>query len=419
MSVFAVIIVLTGCSSPVITGMKVHMQNQEFEDMVHLADSVIADGDSLNAEIWFWRGRAQTSMNQWIDAAESFSRTHQLDLEGNIDISEYWFVFFNAAAWVMNEGDIDSAVDLLEQGIEVTPGRPDFHLMLGDVELNVNQDHAAALAYFQIASDKAMIMADDLQAEIDDSSDPYTADYYVQNLDQVKTICIQALFNSGSILSMMALDAPEDELTTILQQAKDEYYKALEIDPTNVDVLEAIADTYMLEGEYSEAVGVFDQASEQIDIGVSEGWLTQDEADALKANMMISKGYAYIEMEEYDLAINELNEARTLIGEEFIVLSTLAHAHFVMESYDEALTMLDHALLIEGLTPNELANAYYIKFACFSRKEMDIEAAEALEMSLEFQPDNARYWELLASTYSRLGRRNDAIAAMEKAEELR
>ena len=415
----ALLITLAACASPVITGMKVHMQNQEYEDMVHLADSVIAEGDSLNAEIWFWRGRAQINMNQWLNASESFEKTWELDTEGAIDLSDYWFAFFNAAASVMNEGDIDSAVELLLTGAKIIPERPDFDLMMGDINLNVRDDHAAALEYFQTASQKAVVLIADLEQEISETSDPYLAEYYSQNLDQVITICIQALYNSGSILSIMSMDAPEEDVPGLLEQAKAVYFKALEIDPTNVDVLEAVADTYLLEGDYESAIGVFNEAFIQIDLGVSEGWLDPEEADEIKANMMISKGYAYIEMGDFDQAINELNAAQDLIGDDFVVLSTLAHAHFVMENYDEALSMLDSAIMIEGLSPDNLANAYYTRFACYSRKEMDEEAAEALETAIEFQPDNARYWELLASTYSRLGRRNDAINAMQKADDLR
>jgi cytochrome c-type biogenesis protein CcmH/NrfG len=57
-------------------------------------------------------------------------------------------------------------------------------------------------------------------------------------------------------------------------------------------------------------------------------------------------------------------------------------------------------------------------YASYNRLERDVEAAEALETALQFQPDNANYWRYLASTYSRLGRRNDAIEALERAEEL-
>jgi len=419
LTVIAVFAMLTACGSPIVTGMKVHMQNQEYDEIIQLSDSVIAEGDSLNAEIWFWRGRAFTEKSQWTEAAESFDKANELDESGSLALNEFWFVFFNSAANTLNEGDFESAVDMLEAGIQIAPDRPDFELMLGDVELNRNNDYQAALQDYQNASRKARALIATLQEMIDDTSDPYTLDYYNQNLDKARNLCIQALYNSGSVMTMIVMDNDsEEESQESIQQIKDIYAEALDIDPTNIDVLDALAGVYMLEGDYDSAIGIYDEAADNINIGVSEGWLDESEASDMMANILVSKGYAYIEMEDYDNAITELNQARDIIGDDFIVLSTLAHANFVLENYDEALSILDTALMIDGLTPDELASAYYIKYACYNRKEMDSEAAEALETALEFQPDNADYWRYLASTYSRLGRRNDAINAMEKAGEL-
>ncbi len=418
LTIIAVSVMLAACSSPVVTGMKVHMQNQEYDDIIHLADSVIAQGDSLNPEIWFWRGRALTEKSQWSEAAVSYVKAYELDINGALTLDEYWFVFFNSAANTMNDGDIGSAVEMLNNGILVAPARPDFELMLGDVELNINNDLQAALGYYQNASQKAEALMATVQVMLDETDDPYMLDYYSQNLAQAKNLLIQALYNSGSILTMIALDATEEEMPEYIQQAKDVYGKALVIDPTNIDMLDALAGAFMLEGDYESAIGIYDEAFGNIELGLAEGWLEQDEANEIMANMMVSKGYAYIEMEDYSQAISELNNARDLLGNDFVVLSTLAHANFVMENYDESLSILDSVIMIEGLTPDELANAYYTRYACFNRKELDSEAAEALETALDFDPDNANYWRYLASTYSRLGRRNDAINAMQKAEDL-
>jgi tetratricopeptide (TPR) repeat protein len=418
LTIIALSAMLAACSSPVVTGMKVHMQNQEYDDIIHLADSVIAQGDSLNAEIWFWRGRAFTEKSQWSEAAVSYVKAYELDTNGALTLNEYWFVFFNSAANTMNDGDIGSAVEMLNMGILIAPDRPDYELMLGDVELNINNDLQAALEHFQNASQKAEALMASVQVIINETSDPYMLDYYSQNLAQARNLFIQSLYNSGSILTMIALGSTEEEMPEYIQRAKDAYGKALVIDPTNIDMLDALAGAFMLEGDYGSAIGIYNEAFGNIELGLAEGWLEQDEANEIMANMMVSKGYAYIEMEEYSQAIAELNSARDLLGDDFIVLATLAHANFVMENYDESLSILDSVIMIEGLTPDELANAYYTRYACFNRKELDSEAAEALETALDFDPDNANYWRYLASTYSRLGRRNDAINAMQKAEDL-
>ncbi|MBD3277928.1 MAG: tetratricopeptide repeat protein, partial [Candidatus Aegiribacteria sp.] len=383
-----------------------------------LADSIIAEGDSLDAQVWFWRGKALTEKNQWTEAAESFYKVFEIGPAEDMVLNEYWFTFFNSAANNMNDGDLGAAQTMLERGMEVAPERPDFNLMLGDMELNVNGDRAQALDNYRSAADKAEQLVADLQELVNSTDDQWELDYYAQSLDQAEAIEIQAMFNTGSVLTMMAMSAEDSEREQYLQQAEEMYIKGLEVDATNVDMLDALAGIYLLEEDYSQAMDIFDQALESIETGVAEGWLEEADADDLTANIYVSKGYAYIEMEEYQNAIDDLNTARELVGDDYAVLATLAHAHFVMEDYQESLANLDAVLAIQGLDAEEFANAYYTKYACYNRLEQDEEAAEALETALEFQPDNAEYWRYLASTYSRLGRRNEAIEAMEKAEEL-
>ncbi len=406
---------LTACQSPIVTGIKVHMQNNEYQAAVHLADSLIATGDSLDAELWYWKGRAEASLSDWVESARSLQTAHEL-APGEHDMSDYWFTFFNAAGTLLGDGEVTEAVDLLETGNAIIPGRPNFDLMLGDVELNMNSDLDAALERFLSAADKGAELMTELEAQLEDADDPMTYEYYAQDLDMVTLTTLQAHYNAGSVLSMMAQQSP-DQPAELLQQARDQYMAALDIDPTNVDALEAVAESYMLEGEYDAAIETFDEALTQIEVGVSEGWLDQAEADELRANMLVSKGYALMEMEEMQEAIAELQAAREIIGDDYLILATMANVRFAMEEYEQALERLGETLGIEGLSPDELASVYYTQFACYNRLEQDEEAAEALETALQFAPENARYWELLASTYSRLGMRNEAIEAMEKAEQ--
>ncbi|MBN1434252.1 hypothetical protein JW921_05785, partial [Candidatus Fermentibacterales bacterium] len=62
-------VLLAACASPALTGIKVHIQNGEYEDAVHLADSVIAAGEGQNAEIWLWRGRAMGRLGNYPGAS--------------------------------------------------------------------------------------------------------------------------------------------------------------------------------------------------------------------------------------------------------------------------------------------------------------------------------------------------------------
>jgi cytochrome c-type biogenesis protein CcmH/NrfG len=89
------------------------------------------------------------------------------------------------------------------------------------------------------------------------------------------------------------------------------------------------------------------------------------------------------------------------------------------EEYNSALAVLDETDRLPDLTSVERANSLYMQFAALNQLERDAEAAAKLEAALAIIPDNADWWEYLASTYSRLNRRTDAIRAMERAQQLR
>lgn len=415
LTILVLIILMSACSSPAVTGMKVHIQNSEYEDAIHLADSVIAGGDSLDAALWFYRGQAQYSISDWEGACESFDNVNTLDVEGQLDVSEFWGAYYNAAAYRLDDGNIEGAKILLEKGTELMPLIPNFDLMLGDIALNIEGDLDAALACFNSAwvLDKNKIIL--LEESIADTDDPYTLYYLEEDLARAVTIGIQALYNTGIINRMKADLTVDDEYAEYMQAAIDAYMSALELDPTSIDVLKSLADTYMLDGDYESAISVFDETLCNIETGVDDGWILSEDALVISADILVSKGFALIEMDRYEDGIAELNRARDIAGNDYMVLATLAHAWFTMEEYDDALAILDETVNLEGLTAGEYATAYYMIFACHNRLESDELAAEALETALEYTPENAEYWRLLGSTYSRLGRGNDAIEALEKA----
>jgi len=416
-SAFALLIVFAACSSPAVTGMKVHIQNGEYEDTIHLADSVIAEGDSLNAAIWFYRGQAQYNLSDWEGASESLMKVHSLDVKSQFDILSYWGALYNAAAFRLNDGDIDGAKYLLETGKELMHAVPNFDLLLGEIALGIEEDVDVALICFNSAWALDEIQIASLEASIADTDEPAELYYLEGDLDRAVTIGIQALFNTGVINTMKAVECDvEEEKTQFYQDAKDAFSTGLLLDPTSIDILKSLAEVYMMEGDYESAITVYDETLLNIETGVNEGWIPIEDAVMISANILVSKGFALIEMNRYGDGINELNQAREMAGNDYMVLATLAHAWFTMEEYDEALLVLDETIILDGLTPGEYANAYYMIFACNTRIEEDEAAADALETALEYDPENGEYWGLLASTYSRLGRRNAAIEAMEKAE---
>jgi tetratricopeptide (TPR) repeat protein len=413
------LLILASCSSPAVTGIKVHIQNGEYQEAVHLADSVIASGEGVDAELWIWRGKAMGNMRDWRGAAESFTAAWRLDPAVSTELSDFWYVYYNTAALDITDGNTTAAIAMLEEGRMIVPSRPEYDMMLGDIALN-GGDLEEALNYFEASWQLSIVLIAGLETEFEEASDPAVEAWLAQTLDGAVVNGILSLYNAGTISrSLSGTTEDETEKAAYIDGAMVAFETALDYDPANTDILTAIAELHLLNGEFELALGVFDQALLGVEQGVSEGWLSQEEADEMVGNIKLTRGFALLEMGEYEQAIAELNETLELIGRSYAVMANIAHAFFQMEKYEESLDYLNEIVSMTGVTSENLAYAHYMRFACHLRLEEDETAASALETALEYQPDNADYWEYLASTYSRLGRRTEAVNAMQRAEDIR
>jgi len=415
------LLVLVSCSSPTVTSLKVYIQSGEYEEAIHLADSVIAaDNEDINAELWMWRGKAMGLMGNSSGAAESFAAAYRLDPAIQVEFVDYWSVFYNTASTQASEGNVSAAFETLETGKMIFPTRPEFDQLMGDIKLNQGND-ADALVSFLNAWELSDALIEDLQALVDEASDDSDMlVFWEEELEDAIVNGILSLYNAGAIsISLSSQVEDGAEKAVLIGNALDAYNTALEHDPANTEILTAVAEAHLLTGDFEKALGIFDRALLGVEQGVAEGWLTEDDAREMVGNIRLTRGFALLEMGEYEEAIIELNETLELLGGNYNVLANVAHAFFQMENYEEALNYLDDIVILDGVAGDQLAYTHYMRFACYIRLEEDQDAAVALETALDFDPDNAEYWEFLASTYSRLGRRSDALEAMQKATDLR
>lgn len=412
------VLALSACSTPAVTGVKVHIQNGEYLEAIALADSVLAGSESQNAELWLWRGKAQGNIRDWTGASESFEKVSELAPAMSSELTDYWFVFYNAAAVSIDAGDIDAGVDYLQTGRRVVPSRPEYDQMLGDLALQ-NGDYETALEYFRASSDLSRNLIASLEEDL--NSAPAAEKPAIEEaLDSAEMNYLLSLYNTGTISKALAVSADTDEAAqAYLAGAASSLQEALEIDPTNADVLNLLAQIYLLRGSFDEAMAVFDDALAGVDSGLAEGWLSPEDAQSIRGEIMLTRGAALLEMERYDEAVTELEAARQISGSSYVLLGNLAQAYIMKEEYNSALAVLDETDRLPDLTSVERANSLYMQFAALNQLERDAEAAAKLEAALAIIPDNADWWEYLASTYSRLNRRTDAIRAMERAQQLR
>lgn len=415
----ALLIMAAACSSPAVTGIKVHIQNSEYQEAIHLADSVLAGPEADNPEVWYWRGRAFSMMRNWEGSAESFQMAYRIDPQMGEQISSYWPAFYNTATAYASEGRREEAVEMLETGKSIVPDRPEFDQLLGQMALNEG-NHEQALESFESSLGLAREMLVTLQRSIANATDPVIAEQLQEQYDRTTASIVLSSYNAGAILKSFYLHTEDQaEASEYMDRAVDIYLKAIEADPSNADIMTGLAELYILSEQYDEALSIYDNALVAIDNGVEEGWIPPEDADEMRAGVLLTRGFTLIEMERYEEGINELQECRATMGDTYQVLAMIGHAHFVMENYETSLETMKMLTEREGLTAEEYANAWYMIYANYIRLEKDTEALAAIQAAIQYQGDNADYWEYLAQTYSRLGRNAQAMEAMEQSMELR
>jgi tetratricopeptide (TPR) repeat protein len=97
----------------------------------------------------------------------------------------------------------------------------------------------------------------------------------------------------------------------------------------------------------------------------------------------------------------------------------LGHAYFTMGLYNESIAVMEQLSLMDSLSNEEYANVWYMLYANYIRLERDTDALAAMLNAIQYDGDNADYYELLAQTYSTLGQNSQAMEAMEKSQSLR
>ena len=418
-TLLAGLLLIAACSSPAVTGIKVHIQNSEYQEAVHLADSVIANGEGSNPEVWYWRGRAFSLMRNWEGSAESFKKTYELDPTYAANMVNYWPAFYNTATTYVDAGNTAEAIAMLETGKDIVPSRPEFDQMLGQIALNAGEKEKA-LDSFLASVDLAISRIDLLRVKIDEAVDPVLAEQLTEELDRMISSVVLSSYNAGAILKSFYFNTEDAaEKAEIMDRAVAIYSKGIEIDPSNADLMTGLAEFYILSQQYDEAIAIYDNALVAIDEGVDEGWITPEDAQDMRAHVLLTRGFTFIEMERYDEGIAALQECRQTLGDTYQVLAMIGHAYFVMENYDESVNVMTRLTEEEGLTAEEYANAWYMLYANYIRMERDNDALQAILAAIQYDGENADYYEYLAQTYSTLGRNAQAMQAMEKAQSLR
>ncbi len=125
-------------------------------------------------------------------------------------------------------------------------------------------------------------------------------------------------------------------------------------------------------------------------------------------------GLFYRNLEQYDDFINLYEELTKKYPDDTEVLSELIDAYLSMGQLDKALTYMN--LLEEQVGPTEIITEQRLNI--YKRQGNDKKLIAELEKLIKENPENVRYYSMLAQVYTENGKEKEALKAFEKIKEL-
>ncbi|MBW1713792.1 MAG: tetratricopeptide repeat protein, partial [Deltaproteobacteria bacterium] len=224
--------------------------------------------------------------------------------------------------------ELEAAVELYQDSLQLYPGDLDCWLGLARAKLKLDRPDEAEKTFF-----KAL--------EVDGSSMKAflgLAEIYEQrkDYDQTGDILRQALSvarsmeASGQKKAKIHVYIGEFELRLArLEKAEEAFNQAIEEDPDNSELRSAIGDSYAKRGYYAES---------------EKYYLSALEIDQDMAHVFNRLGIAYRRQGKYDRALELYEQARERHPEDEHLLFNMARTHFETNNRDEAVALIQEAL---------------------------------------------------------------------------
>jgi len=276
--------------------------------------------------------------------------------------------------------------------LDLNPGDDELKIYLAEIEIEDGNELEAL----------------DLLQTIDETSAAYSqalmvqADYY--HLNNLPEVSIQKLEEAEEILPnepVVKFALAEVYYTMANYQNAIQYYETLmaegheEISGTLLN--ERLGNSYLMIGEYQEAINNLNQA------------LTYKD----DAQIYYQLGLTYVQQEEYTQAIEPLEQAKTLDPSLDAIYMLLAEAYEQQSKFEEALEEME-----EGLTHNDINVDFYFRAAELAAKINNYQKAETYyKEALELEPDNDRVIVNYGEFLNYMDRYDDVLELFEQTTE--
>ncbi len=183
------------------------------------------------------------------------------------------------------------------------------------------------------------------------------------------------------------------------QRSKEYLERAVSLDPKNPKARLQLAILYSYEGKKDSA--------EKILRGILKD-TTMVEAYKELGILLFEKG-------DYQGAIENLEKAHQLKGDDYEILANLGQAYAQIGRYDDAVDYLKRAYEIKS---DEYRIPFAIAGILYDAKRYK-EALDYVNLAINMKKDDPNLYELRAAIYRALGRTKDAVADFKRAEDLR
>ena len=184
-----------------------------------------------------------------------------------------------------------------------------------------------------------------------------------------------------------------------VQGAIKNFEQALQFMPTDAASMYELSEQYVNAGRTNEAFLMIRKA---VELDPSNKWYK------------LRLGQFYRNMEQYDSFIKLYEDLTTQYPDDLDMLTELIDGLLIVEEYDKALDKMD--LLEKQIGDNELITEQRLKI--YGRLGNSKQVISELEKQIEKNPENTRYYNMLAQVYMNLGKEKEALKLFQKVKEI-
>ncbi|MGE3063003.1 MAG: tetratricopeptide repeat protein [bacterium] len=344
--VFALILAFAGCNNQFMSSGIIYMQQNDFDKaIVQFTEATKIEPN--NAQAYLWLGKAYGSKQEYETAAKYFVIALDKDTSGKVlkEMKEttefYWPVLFNAGTGFLKNKDSKEK-------------KADYEAWLNKAE--VVYDTSTNYDYLVL-----------LYAETDDEA------------KMVETIS-KATAKNPKNLSLFFNVAKYYIGEEKFDAAKNYLQKAIDIDPTNSQILYWMGEINYSTKKFDDAIASYKKFFE---VYQSVDSLAKTKLDSYRGDASFKMGKIYLEeKKKYAEAIPLFKTALEVNSEDLESMLNLGFAYYKNKNYADAVKIFDDYMAKANV---EISALYYMQADCYTRMKKDKEAIKAYDKAKELE----------------------------------